>query len=123
MTDATATAATTTAVTIGTVSVIGQKGPNLVNIAAAFDEPRAKSNYDEQYKKILEGPCPLHKNSKHKMKDCLGLAKEFYDKKKDSDNDDGARGPRPPGDNNNAFLDHDKVVATIFRGLAATESR
>ena len=32
---------------------------------------------------------------------------------------------RPPTTwgNNNAFQDHDKVVATIFGGLAATESR
>ena len=57
-----------------------------------IEEPRAKRNYDEQYKKILEGPCPLHKNSKHKMKDCLGLAKEFQAKKSDDDNNDGARG-------------------------------
>ncbi|XP_066358407.1 uncharacterized protein [Miscanthus floridulus] len=93
------------------------------NIVAIIDEPRAKRNYDEQYKKILEGPCSLHKNSKHKMKDCLGLAKEFQDKKKDDDNDDGARGRRPLGHNNNAFQDHDKVVATIFGGLAAAENR
>jgi len=37
------------------------------------------------------------------MKDCLGLAKEFQAKKKDDDNDDGARGHRPPRYNNNAF--------------------
>ena len=73
------------------------------NIVATIDKPRAKRNYDKQYKKILEGPCPLHKNNKHKMKDCLGLAKEFQTKKKDNDDDDGARGRRPPGDNNNAF--------------------
>ena len=66
---------------------------------------------------------PLHKNAKHKMKDCLGLAKEFQAKKPDNDNNDGARGCRPPGDNNNAFQDHNKVVATIFRGLTAAESR
>ena len=64
----------------------------LDNIVATIDEPRAKCNYNEQYKKILEGPCPLHKNSNHKMKDYLGLAKEFQAKKKDDDNDDGARG-------------------------------
>ena len=57
------------------------------------------------------------------MKDCLGLAKEFQAKKPNDDNNDGARGRRPPGDNNNAFQDHDKVVTTIFGGLAATESR
>ena len=57
------------------------------------------------------------------MKDCLGLAKEFQAKKPDNDNNDGARGCRPPGDNNNAFWDHDKVVATIFGGLAVPESR
>ena len=49
----------------------------LDHIIAAIDEPRTKRNYNEQYKKILEGSCPLHKNTKHKMKDCLGLAKEF----------------------------------------------
>ena len=57
------------------------------------------------------------------MKDCLGLAKEFQAEKKDDDNDDGARGRRPPGDNNNAFQDHDKVVSTIFEGLATVENR
>ena len=57
------------------------------------------------------------------MKDCLGLAKEFQAKKLNDDNNDGARGRRPPGGNNNAFQDHDKVVATIFRGLASIESR
>ena len=56
------------------------------------------------------------------MKDCLGLAKEFQAKKPDDDNNDGARGRRPPR-GNNAFQDHDKVVATIFGGLTATESR
>ena len=66
---------------------------------------------------------PLHKNSKHKMKDCLGLAKEFQAKKPDDDNNDRARGHRPPGDNNNAFQDHDKVVTTIFGGLAAIVSK
>ena len=49
----------------------------LDHIIATVDEPRAKRNYDERYKKILDGPCPLHKNVKHKMKDCLDLAKEF----------------------------------------------
>ena len=28
------------------------------NIVATVDEPHAKCNYDEQYKKILEGLCP-----------------------------------------------------------------
>jgi len=51
------------------------------------------------------------------------LAKEFQTKKKDGDNNDGARGRRSLGFNNNAFQDHDKVVATIFGGLAAAESR
>ena len=51
------------------------------------------------------------------------MAKEFQAKKKDDDNNDGARGHRPPRDNNNAFQDHDKVVATIFGGLTAAESR
>jgi len=57
------------------------------------------------------------------MKDCLGLAKEFQDKKHDDDANGGNGGHRPPGGNNNAFQDHDKVVATIFRGLASNESR
>ena len=86
-------------------------------------KPRAKRNYDEQYKKILDGLCPLHKNTKHKMKDFLGLAKEFQAKKLDDDSNDGAGGRRPPGGNNNAFQDHDKVVATIFGDLASIESR
>ena len=73
--------------------------------------------------KILEGLCPLHKNNKHKIKDCLGLAKEFQDKKLDDDTNDEARGRRPPRGNNNAFQDHDKVVATIFRDLTSIKSR
>ena len=58
---------------------------------------------DEQHKKILDSPCPLHNNTKHKMKICLGLAKEFQDKKLDDDTNNGAGGRRPPGGNNNAF--------------------
>ena len=73
------------------------------HIITAVNEPRAKRNYDEQYKNILDGPCPLHKNAKHKMKDCLGLAKEFQDKKLDDATNDGVGGRRPPGGNNNAF--------------------
>ena len=57
------------------------------------------------------------------MKDYLSLAKEFLDKKLDDDTNDRDRGRRPPGGNNNAFQDHNKVVTTIFRGLASTESR
>ena len=49
----------------------------LEHIVAVVSQPHAKRNYDEQYQKILDGPCPLHKNAKHKMKDCIGLAKEF----------------------------------------------
>ncbi|XP_066373507.1 uncharacterized protein [Miscanthus floridulus] len=47
------------------------------HIITVVSQPRAKCNYDEQYQKILDGPCPLHKNTKHKMKDCIGLAKDF----------------------------------------------
>ena len=97
-TDATMTAVTTTAVTIVTAIVIGQKDPGLVKIAAAGQTTSllpsmnlSLSATDKQYKKILDGPCPLHKNTKHKMKDCLGLAKEFQDKKLDDDTNDGAR--------------------------------
>ena len=57
------------------------------------------------------------------MKNCLGLAKEFQDKKLEDDANDGAGDRRPPGGKNNAFQDHNKVVATIFGGLASTESR
>ena len=35
------------------------------HIVAAVNQSRAKCNYDEQYQKILDGPCPLHKNAKH----------------------------------------------------------
>ena len=61
--------------------------------------------------------------TKHKMKNYLGLAKEFQDRKLDDDAKDGAGGHQSPRGNNNAFQDHDKVVATIFGGLASTESR
>ena len=63
----------------------------LDDIVAAVNQSHAKCNYDEQYQKILDGPCPLHKNAKHKMKNCLGLAKEFQDKKLEDDTNDGAR--------------------------------
>ena len=62
------------------------------HIVAAVNEPRAKRNYNEQYKKILDGLCPLHKNVKHKMKDCLGSAREFQAKKPDDDSNDRAGG-------------------------------
>ena len=73
------------------------------HIIAAINQPHAKRNYDEQNQKILDGLCPLHKNAKHKMKNCLGLAKEFQDKKLEDDANDGAGGHRPLGGNNNAF--------------------
>ena len=57
------------------------------------------------------------------MKDCIGLAREFQDKRHDDDASNGTGGRRLPGNNNNAFQDHDKVVATIFGGLASTKSR
>ena len=50
------------------------------------------------------------------------MAKEFQAKKLDNNNNDRAGGHRPPGGNNNAFQDHDKVVTTIFGGLAAAEN-
>jgi hypothetical protein len=75
----------------------------LEHIIAAVSQPRAKRNYDEQYQKILDSMCPLHKNAKHKMKDCIGLAREFQDKRLDDDANDGAGGRRPPRNNNNAF--------------------
>ena len=57
------------------------------------------------------------------MKDCIGLAREFQDKRLDDDANNGTGGRRPPRNNNNAFQDHNKVVATIFEGLASTESK
>ena len=57
------------------------------------------------------------------MKDCIGLAREFQDKRLDDNGNNGTGGRRPPGNNNNAFQDHDKVVATIFGGLTSTESQ
>ncbi|XP_066333486.1 uncharacterized protein [Miscanthus floridulus] len=93
------------------------------HIITTINEPCAKCNYDEQYRKILDGPCPHHNYVKHKMKDCLSLAKEFQYKKLDNDANDGDRARRPPGGNGNAFQDHDKVVAMIFGGLAFAESR
>jgi hypothetical protein len=69
----------------------------LDHIVAAISQPRAKRNYDKQYQKILDGPCPLHKNAKHKMKNCLGLAKEFQDKKLEHDANDGVENADHPG--------------------------
>ena len=57
------------------------------------------------------------------MKNYLDLAKEFQDRKLEDGANDGAGGRQPSGGNNNAFQDHDKVVATIFGGFASNESR
>ena len=53
----------------------------------------------------------------------MAWLKSSRPKKKDDDNNDGARGHRPPRGNDNSFPNHDKVVATIFGGLTSTESR
>jgi len=37
------------------------------------------------------------------MKDCIGLAREFQDKRLDDDANNGTGGRRPPRNNNNAF--------------------
>lgn len=101
----------------------GPGQPNIADVGRIIMSPQlANPTYDEQYKKILDGPCPLHRITKHMMKDYYGLAKEFKNKKQDDCDDDQDQGHRPPEDDGAAFKNYDKVVATIFGGIAATES-
>ena len=43
------------------------------------EQPRAKQNFNATYEELLDGPCLIHKNSKHTMRQCHGMAKAFRD--------------------------------------------
>jgi hypothetical protein len=38
---------------------------------------RAKRTYDTDYAKLMDSPCPIHKDAKHTMGECRGLNKAF----------------------------------------------
>ena len=58
-------------------------------------------NFNAAYEELLDGPCLIHKNSKHTMRQCYGMAKAYYDEEqkwqrcKDNESDDGKGEERP----------------------------
>ena len=70
---------------------------------ATVEQPCAKRNFNVAYKKVLDGPCQIHKNNKHTMWQCYGMAKAFRDEEqkrqwhKDNELDDG-KGEEHPKD-------------------------
>ena len=55
-------------------SSIGRQGhrrwpDNSINTVNAH----AKRTYDADFGKLLDGPCPIHKDAKHTMRECRGL--------------------------------------------------
>ena len=50
------------------------------NFINNVEQPRAKRNFNAAYEKLLDGPCPIHKDSKHTMRQCYSMAKAFRDK-------------------------------------------
>lgn len=84
----TATATTMTVHANPTIAavVIDQRAPNPGSLGATdlktslgVEQPRAKHNYSAQFDKLLDGPCPIHKGTKHTMKECMGLAKAYLE--------------------------------------------
>lgn len=62
------------------------------------EQPRSKRSYDDTYQKVLNGPCPVHKNAKHRMRDCILLSKTFSEQKgKDKNNGNWDNRPPPDG--------------------------
>jgi len=39
----------------------------------------ATRNFNDAYEKLLDGMCPIHKDNKHTMRQCYGMAKTFHD--------------------------------------------
>ena len=101
----------------------------LDNVIASVKQPRTKRSYDDEYEKLLDGPCLIHKNSNHTMRHGYGLAKAYRDegnkrsKKHDDRKHDGHKDPKHPKDTNKDFQDEDKTVGTIFGGVAAAKNR
>ena len=66
-----------------------------------IEQPHAKHNFNAAYEKLLDGLCPIHKNSKHTMWQCYGMAKALRDEqqkwqtRKDDESDDGKEEERP----------------------------
>ena len=58
-------------------------------------------NFNAAYEELLDGPCIIHKNSKHTMRQCYGMAKAFHDEEQKqrtckynkSDDDKGEENP------------------------------
>jgi hypothetical protein len=99
------------------------------NVIASVAQPRPKCNYDANYEKLLDGPCLIHKGSKHTMRQCYGLTRAYRaeDNKRmkrwDDHEDDPSKDPEHPRDTNNSFQDPSKTVSTIFGGVAASENK
>ena len=93
-----------------------------------IEQPHAKRNFNAAYEELLDGPCLIHKNSKHTMRQCHGMAKAFRDEekkwqtRKDDESDDDKEEERPK-DARLAFQDANKMVTTIFGGCIASESK
>ena len=58
------------------------------NFINNIEQPRAKRNFNAAYEKLLDGPCPIHNDSMHTMRQCYGMAKALRDEEK---NGSGAR--------------------------------
>ena len=76
----------------------------------------------------MDGPYPIHKDTKHTMGECRGLNKAFCEedrkrpRRKDDEGDDGQeedhrRDARP------AYQDPTKTVALIFGGRVAVKTK
>ena len=102
--------------------------PPIENSINNVEQPRAKQNFNAAYEELLDGPCLIHKNSKHTMQQCHGMAKPFHDEEQkrqrheDNESDDG-RGEECPKYAQPAFQDANKTIATIFGGYVASKSK
>ena len=64
--------------TIANASImIGQRDQGLENFINNVEQPHTKRNFNAAYEELLVGPCLIHKNSKHTMWQCHGMAKAF----------------------------------------------
>ncbi|XP_066373464.1 uncharacterized protein [Miscanthus floridulus] len=91
-------------------------------------DARTKRTYDANFSKLLDGPCPIHKDAKHTMRECRGLKtalggitskKPWCD---DDETEDGQGGER--GKNKGpTYQDPTKTVATIFGERAVSEDK
>ena len=78
--------------------------------------------------KLLDGPCPIHKDAKHTMWECRGLKTTLgrepskKQRRNDDETEDSQGGER--GKNKGpTYQDPTKTVATIFGGRAISEDK